>query len=619
MTTNHLIRGATFKPRGSEHVRYGQYPLGELLDMFQSHEASLQHDKVYALLGLTSDDLNIVDLSPNYETYWKDLFQALIRILLHEDIDIEASPNEAHALIKSAAVIIGRVSALRNDLREDGMQCVEIVCRDCGDSSSVGPAEKVERESLWNLRPSAKPVIEGDVICLFQGASKPVIIRIREDHCSIIQIAPTPPRDVYVNGMKVKWSKFERKMRRLPVRYMQCIWDWKTSPEELQDQGKFEKSSVDVCRVYGMWNSMGALEEAGAFREVGKLFRKLMSAYENSLREDELRDTIAEQLNHMNDVDVRYPSNSYALDSLTWAAGEGFLAVVDLLIKHDKASINVIDERGRTPLLCAVESGHLDVVERLLRENVVINSSPAMWTDPSFTKTVLQAAAGMGYLSIVDRLLQAGADVDAKPAVYMGRTALQAACEGGHIEVMERLLKEKADINAPASHTQGTTALQTAAWKGHLTIFELLLRAGADVNAEAAQYGGRTALQAAAGEGHLTIVELLLRAGADVNAKAALNWGKTALQAAAWGGHLMIVERLVEERADINAAAANEEGYIALDAAVVRGHLTIVDYLLQEGAEVNAVSLYGFTAISLAASMGRMDIVERLQQAGARG
>jgi ankyrin repeat protein len=582
MTTNYLVRGATFRRRRSDHARHGQYPLGELLDMFQSHEASLQHDKVYALLGLTSDDLNIVDLSPNYGMYWEYLFQALIRILLHEDINVEASPNETHALIKSAAVIIGRVFELRNDLSGDGMQCVEIECRDCRNSSSIGPAGKVERGSVWNLRPSAKRVIEGDVICLFQGASKPVIIRIREDHCSIIQIAPTPPRDVYVNGVKMKWSKFERRMRRLPARYMQCIWDWKTLPEELQDQGKFEKFSIDACRVHEMWNSMGVLEEAGAFREVERLFRKLMSAYENSLKEDELRDAIAERLDHMNDMDVCYPNNSYALGSLSWAAGEGFLAVVDLLIKHDEASLDVVDEKGRTPLFCAVESGHLDVVERLLRENVVINRSPTMSTLSRFTKTVLQAAAAKGYLTIVERLLQAGADVNAEAAEeYEGRTAFQAACEGGHIEVVERLLKEKADINAPALGYRGRTALQAAAGQGHLTIVELLLRAGADVNAEAARYRGRTALQAAVEE-----------------------------------GHPMIVERLMEEGADVTVE--DFAGHRVLHAAARMGYLRIVERLLQGGAELNAESHDGNTAISLAASVGRVKIVEQLRQAGAR-
>ena len=42
-------------------------PLGDLLDMFYTYEATKRNDKVYALLGISSDALNTVNLLPNYK------------------------------------------------------------------------------------------------------------------------------------------------------------------------------------------------------------------------------------------------------------------------------------------------------------------------------------------------------------------------------------------------------------------------------------------------------------------------------------------------------------------------------------------------------------------------
>jgi hypothetical protein len=41
--------------------------------MYHTHEASKRHDKVYALLGMSSDDLSRADLLPNYQAPSKEL------------------------------------------------------------------------------------------------------------------------------------------------------------------------------------------------------------------------------------------------------------------------------------------------------------------------------------------------------------------------------------------------------------------------------------------------------------------------------------------------------------------------------------------------------------------
>ncbi len=59
----YLIRGAIFRPRhgGGEAVQSGSFsldicPLSELVDMYHNRKATERRDKVYALLGMSSDD-----------------------------------------------------------------------------------------------------------------------------------------------------------------------------------------------------------------------------------------------------------------------------------------------------------------------------------------------------------------------------------------------------------------------------------------------------------------------------------------------------------------------------------------------------------------------------------
>jgi hypothetical protein len=66
----YLMKGAIFRPKYASS-RSGRSsldicPLGELIDRYYTHEATKRHDKVYALLGISSDDLSKANLQPNY-------------------------------------------------------------------------------------------------------------------------------------------------------------------------------------------------------------------------------------------------------------------------------------------------------------------------------------------------------------------------------------------------------------------------------------------------------------------------------------------------------------------------------------------------------------------------
>jgi hypothetical protein len=67
----YLMKGAIFRPkhitssldRASLDIR----PLGELANMFHTHKATQTVDKVYALLGMSSDNPSTPSLLPDYD------------------------------------------------------------------------------------------------------------------------------------------------------------------------------------------------------------------------------------------------------------------------------------------------------------------------------------------------------------------------------------------------------------------------------------------------------------------------------------------------------------------------------------------------------------------------
>src|SRR5271170_480858 len=66
-----LIRETIFRsrvtPRDQDRLSLDICSLGELVDMYHAYKATRLHDKLYALLGMCSDDLKVAGLEPNYD------------------------------------------------------------------------------------------------------------------------------------------------------------------------------------------------------------------------------------------------------------------------------------------------------------------------------------------------------------------------------------------------------------------------------------------------------------------------------------------------------------------------------------------------------------------------
>ena len=405
-----IIRGAIFRPEytpsrsGIDSLSIG--PLGELIDMYHTRKATKLHNKVYALLGMSSVDGKKVSLSPKYGVPWEELLHRLVKILLHEQVSVETRPEKEMAVIRSKGCILIQVSSVKNDITRDSRQNVNIIFKE----PMHLPYNR--KHTYWTLKVSAKQIREGNLVCLLQGASEPVIVRPFKDYSAVIRIAAFP-EDRQSEYRDIEWSKHFQSITNFPLNFL-LVWDWTEEFHSEEYESLIWKndwtpgySKTDserrLDKATRMWHSATILEDLRKYEVAEERLQEAIEGYEMALRGENLHA-------------LKY---QYSRTPLACAAWNSYGAVVN----------------ARTPLWLAIRGGHKVVLKLLLETGKVdVNSkgdngqTPLIW------------AAGGGHLAVVERLLQEKADVNAA-ASKRGKTALQAAAEGGHLAVMELLQK----------------------------------------------------------------------------------------------------------------------------------------------------------------------------------
>ncbi len=98
---------------------------------------------------------------------------------------------------------------------------------------------------------------------------------------------------------------------------------------------------------------------------------------------------------------------------------------------------------GDTPLITAIENGHIDIVSLLLERGAAVNIKKK--DGPKTGVTPLLVACRQGSIEIVSLLLDRGADVNVKNK--RGETPLIAACRKGRIDIVSLLLNRGVNVN----------------------------------------------------------------------------------------------------------------------------------------------------------------------------
>ncbi|KAJ9452882.1 hypothetical protein DIPPA_31408 [Diplonema papillatum] len=271
--------------------------------------------------------------------------------------------------------------------------------------------------------------------------------------------------------------------------------------------------------------------------------------------------------------------------------------LVQLLLTNAGAKVDLRDSSGATPLISVCSRGLVEVAKVLINANAEVDAADKCG------KTGLMHACDLDKPSVVRILIEAKAQLNLRDD--KGETALAKACRADRASIVQQLLKAKGDVNV--RDKQGRTALFGASAVG---IVKALIKAKVNVNAR--DNAGDTALSAASSDGNLAVVQELVGAGADVNLQG--SGGRTALMRACGKRHKKCAEGLMKATADAKVNIRDKRVRTALFDASAVG---IVKELLKAKVNVNARDNAGDTALSAASSNGYLSVVQELIDAGA--
>ncbi|PHH91520.1 hypothetical protein CDD83_123 [Cordyceps sp. RAO-2017] len=347
-------------------------------------------------------------------------------------------------------------------------------------------------------------------------------------------------------------------------------------------------------------------------------------------------------------IDVNVRDDVYRRSALSWAAGNGFDDVVEMLIKgrghglrnlrrllgkgteidasdvHDRtplsyavwsgnaavvkmlvkagARVDSRDRIGGTPLSYAICNGQRDMIELLLRKRAAIGSKDEI------SKKLFQSAVVHGHEPVVRLLLDAGADAEVRNVC--SQTPLHQAVGNCREAILKMLLD--AGVDKEAQDQIGRTPLFYAVEHDNRDVLSMLLDAGA--NKEVKDNVGRTPLSYAAECGYEAIVRILVEAGADREARDVA--GRTPLSYAAEHQYMKAVVQVLID-AGANKEVKDRLGQTPLHLAVQNGNPNIIWILIDAGVEKEAKNRFGQTPLIWAVENERDAVVRLLIEAGA--
>lgn len=115
----YLIRGAPSRPDHSSNMfrrlTLGISSLGSLIDMYHVHEATQIYDKVFALLGMSLNDLTQSELPIDYSVPMETSMQRVLKHVISDKTIITIWHNKQLAMIERSDHILGVIHSVERD------------------------------------------------------------------------------------------------------------------------------------------------------------------------------------------------------------------------------------------------------------------------------------------------------------------------------------------------------------------------------------------------------------------------------------------------------------------------------------------------------------------------
>ena len=320
--------------------------------------------------------------------------------------------------------------------------------------------------------------------------------------------------------------------------------------------------------------------------------------------------------------------------AIVWAASNGHLSIVSMLLERG-ANINAQDDKGWTALSEASYTGHINVVEFLLKNKASTLPSTGWVTETKHGNAVFWCveSAFNSYnekIEIVKLLLKHNAEPEgmnhekldtlgiAKARNYkeivdllekyakerlkkLNEYGLLEAIKARDIKKVREYLGKK--VNPNLLLPNGESILNRAVAMQNFEIVSLLVENGANPSTQ--NELGTSALMEAMRHNNLAISKFLLQHGANVNQED--NQGRNVLFYAVQNNDINMIIAILN--VGVNIHARDNYGETPLLYAIRLGNMPAVELLLSKGADVSASDRTGNTALHIAAQKGRLDLV----------
>ncbi|KAG5674417.1 hypothetical protein PVAND_004390 [Polypedilum vanderplanki] len=291
-------------------------------------------------------------------------------------------------------------------------------------------------------------------------------------------------------------------------------------------------------------------------------------------------------------------------------------------------------QRGKLPLLLAVEAGNQSMVRELLSSQ----TAEQLKAQTTTGETALHLAAKRHDVDMTRILVDYGANVDAQNGegqtslhiaaaegdealvkYFYGvrasphipdnqdRTPMHLAAENGHASIIE-LLCDKFKASIYERTKDGSTLMHIASLHGHAECAQMLFKKGVFLHMP--NKSGARSIHTAARKGHVGIINTLLQKGEHVDVTTNDNY--TALHIAVESAKPAVVETLLGYGADLHIQGGKlRETPLHLGARVPDGDRCVL-MLLKSGANPNITTENGETPVHVASKYGNVITLDLL-------
>ncbi|KAF7920231.1 uncharacterized protein EAE97_011572 [Botrytis byssoidea] len=615
--------------------RQGQ-KLQTLLVKFRESEATDDRDKIYALLGISSDAHRSNILDPKCDKSSQQVIREAVSFILSEKYpQLKDDASLYQFLDWNSTKFLDNVEDLEGAMLTDAFQGAEeeflklFIETDVCQISSRGFHDRVPVH--WAIQKDRLTILKmllDAYLCSFEkkdsDKQKPLSLAIQAGNARIVELVLNAGIDIEAtcfNGFTPLFLAIEknnieivelllRKGAKCKAQNMsssillsqesnrsgQSISPTSSSKNQLPLPFAIEKGNYGISKL--LFDRGASLRDGGPSSDIECGVDKMVEfLIDHGIGTDEpkpgMRLQLAAKLGNVK-LTGEFIKRGFALESkdgygqtpLMLAVIHGHYETIKLLLKSG-AEIHSKDVLNQTPLTIAIENGNQEIVKLLLARGAGIHS------ENSFA-TSLMIATENGNKEVVELLLQNNFDFERKDAY--GQTPLIAAIKHRSKEVVELLLQNGVDFERKDEY--GQTPLIAAIKHRSKEVVELLLQNGVDF--ERKDEYGETPLMAAIENGNNEVVELLLQRGADIEVKD--NIGRTALSLAASYKILKAVQLLLENGAELETI--DHEGETPLQKAIDLSYIVdntdqngIVTLLLENGAELETRDREGKTPL----------------------